>query len=147
MEKLRHTLLKLQELLNQMDSLLVEEIKQLSSVRINPIALQPISDNKSRILSAINFYDNQRKQLEKQGQFSAPYSNSPKLSNLWSSIVSQTKNANELNQKSYALLELHMQKMQEFKKMVKDLEKKNAMYASSGKTEQENTGQMYNISI
>lgn len=31
--------------------------------------------------------------------------------------------------------------------MVKDLEKKNAMYASSGKTEQENTGQMYNISI
>lgn len=147
MEKLRHTLLKLQELLNQMDSLLVEEIKQLSSVRINPIALQPISDNKSLILSAINFYDNQRKQLEKQGQFAAPYDNSPKLANLWSSIVSQTKNANELNQKSYVLLELHMQKMQEFTKMVQDLEKKNTMYASSGKAEQKNTGQMYNISI
>lgn len=147
MDKLRQTLLKLQELLTQMDDLLIEEIKQLSLLRVNPVALQSISDNKSRLLSAINFYDNQRKQLEKQGQFIAPYTNSIKLANLWNSIVSKTKNANELTHNSAVLLEIHMQKMQEFKKLIKDVEMKSAMYASSGKTENETSGQMYNISI
>lgn len=147
MDKLRFTLTELQELLKKMEELLMEEIKQLSLIKVNPVALQSISDNKSRLLSSINFFDRQRRQIESTGNFIAPYANSPKLFMLWESILAKTKNANELNHRSFVLLEIHMQKMNQFKKLVKDAEMKSTIYASSGKTEHKTPGQIYNISI
>lgn len=147
MDKLRLTLTELQELLKQMEELLMEEIKQLSLIKVNPIALQSLSDNKSRLLSAIDFYDKQRRQIESQKNAIAPYTNTPKLFKLWESIVAKTKNTNELNHRSFALLEIQIQKMKEFKKLVKDAGMKGAIYAPSGKTEHTVPGQAYNISV
>lgn len=147
MDKLRVTLTELQKLLKQMEELLMEESQQLSQIKINPVALQSISDSKSRLLSAINFHDRQRRQIEAEGHHSAPYHNTPKLFKLWESILAKTKKSNELNHRSFVLLEIHMQKMKEFKKLVKDAGMRNAIYAPSGKTEHQAPGQRYNISI
>lgn len=147
MENLRVTLTELELLLDQMETLLTEEIKQLSLIRVNPVALQSISDNKSRLLSSIDFYDKQRQQIEANGDMVAPYKNSPELSSLWESVVAKTKNANELNHRSFVLLEVHMQKMDQLKKLFKDVGGNNTIYASSGKAEDNSPGQMYNISI
>ncbi|WP_024527719.1 flagella synthesis protein FlgN [Serratia fonticola] len=147
MDKLRLTLTELQELLKQMEDLLMEEIKQLSLIKVNPIALQSISDNKCRLLSAIDFYDKQRRQIENQNNAIAPYTNAPKFFKLWESIVAKTKNTNELNHRSFVLLEIQMKKMEAFKKLVKDAGMKNSIYAPSGKTEHGAPGQAYNISV
>ncbi|HCW46140.1 MAG TPA: flagellar biosynthesis protein FlgN, partial [Erwiniaceae bacterium] len=60
MDTLQATLNKLQETLNELDVVLVEEVKQLSGAQINPVSLQRISDRKSRLLSTVAYYDEQR---------------------------------------------------------------------------------------
>lgn len=147
MDKLLITLIKLQELLNEQEEVLVEEIKQLSLLKVNPVTLQCIADSKSRLLSAINYFDTQRRQIESKGNVTAPYSGNSRLANVWKTITLKTKNLKELNYKSYLLLEKHMQKVQEFKKLVKDSGMMNSLYESDGQTEHKTSGRVYNISI
>lgn len=147
MDKLLITLIKLQELLNEQEEVLAEEIKQLSLPKVNPVTLQCIADSKSRLLSAISYFDTQRRQVEAKGNITTPYAGNPKLANLWKVIVIKTKNLKELNYKSYLLLELHMQKIQEFKKLVKDSGMMNSLYEPDGQTEHKASGRVYNISI
>lgn len=147
MDKLLVTLIKLQELLNEQEDVLVEEIKQLSLPKVNPVTLQCIADSKSRLLSSINYFDTQRRQIELQKSITTPYSENPKLANRWRTIVIKTKNLKELNYKSYLLLEMHMKKAQEFKKLVKDSGMMNSLYESDGQTENKTSGRVYNISI
>lgn len=65
-DQLEKNLIKLQTLLDELEGTLLEEVSQLSRARINPVSLQVISDNKSRLLAAINFYDEERKHAEKK---------------------------------------------------------------------------------
>lgn len=146
MEKLRIVLSKLQERLDELENVLVEEIKQLSLPTVNPVALQCISDSKSCLLSAVNFYDLQRRDVEKKESMLAPYAEHPHLRSKWKLISKTTKRANELNQKSFHLLEMHMQRAEAFKKIVKNTGITDALYGSSGKSEN-TSGRSYNISI
>ena len=110
MDTLQATLNKLQETLNELDVVLVEEVKQLSGAQINPVSLQRISDMKSRLLSTVAYYDEQRKQQEDSLQLFAPYPQQPTLAALWNDMVPTIKRASEMNQQTSQLLEMHMQR-------------------------------------
>ncbi|MDR0805361.1 MAG: flagellar export chaperone FlgN [Enterobacteriaceae bacterium] len=147
MKDLQTTLMRLQSLLEELESTLLEEIKQLSQAQVNPVSLQVVSDSKSRSLSAINFYDEQRKQAEKQRQLAAPYSQHPKLAARWNKILHVVKHTSELNQQSFQLLEIHMKKMNELKKLVQQAGAAPSLYGENGDRDQKNSGNSYHISV
>ncbi|WLI76350.1 flagellar export chaperone FlgN [Kosakonia sp. H02] len=147
MENLPVILNKLYSLLEELEGTLAEEISQLSRAQINPISLQIISDNKSRLLAAINFYDEQRKQEEKQHRIASPYSQKPKLAALWNNITRVVRKSGELNQKSYQLLEMHMKKVNEVKQVVNRATSSAQLYGQSGNPSNDGSGNVYRISV
>ncbi|MGP3590913.1 flagella synthesis protein FlgN [Vagococcus sp. WN89Y] len=147
MENLQVVLNKLYTLLDELETTLTEEIRQLSHAQINPISLQIISDNKSRLLSSINFYDEQRKREEKQSNLASPYTQQPELAAQWESITRVVKKSNELNQKSYQLLEMHMKKVNDFKKIVKQTAVAGSLYGQSGNHNSDGSVNAYRISV
>ncbi|AHJ76954.2 flagella synthesis protein FlgN [Kosakonia sacchari] len=147
MENLPVILNKLYTLLGELEATLVEEIGQLSRAQINPVSLQVISDNKSRLLSAINFYDEQRKQEEKQHQLTFPYPHHSELATLWDRITVVVRKSAELNQKSYQLLNMHMKKMNDFKKIVSQTTATAQLYGESGNRSNDASGNVYRISV
>jgi len=147
MENLQVVLNKLYTLLDELETTLTEEIRQLSHAQINPISLQIISDNKSRLLSSINFYDEQRKREEKQLQIASPYPQQPELAAQWENVTRVVKKSNELNQKSYQLLEMHMKKVNDFKKIVKQTAVAGSLYGQSGNHDSDGSVNAYRISV
>lgn len=147
MENLPVILNKLYKLLGELEATLVEEIGQLSRAQINPVSLQVISDNKSRLLSAINFYDEQRKQEEKQHKLTFPYPRHSELAALWDRITVVVRKSAELNQKSYQLLNMHMKKMNDFKKIVSQTTTTAQLYGESGNRSNDASGNVYRISV
>ncbi|MCL6744343.1 flagella synthesis protein FlgN [Kosakonia sp. YIM B13605] len=147
MENLPVILNKLYKLLGELEATLVEEIGQLSRAQINPVSLQVISDNKSRLLSAINFYDEQRKQEEKQHKLTFPYPRHSELATLWDRITVVVRKSAELNQKSYQLLNMHMKKMNDFKKIVSQTTTTAQLYGESGNRSNDASGNVYRISV
>ncbi|MFE4112541.1 flagella synthesis protein FlgN [Kosakonia sp. YIM B13611] len=147
MENLPVILNKLYSLLGELEATLVEEIGQLSRAQINPVSLQVISDNKSRLLSAINFYDEQRKQEEKHHRLAFPYPRHSGLATLWDRITVVVRKSAELNQKSYQLLNMHMKKMNDFKKIVSQTTATAQLYGESGNRSNDASGNVYRISV
>lgn len=147
MENLPVILNKLYTLLGELEATLVEEIGQLSRAQINPVSLQVISDNKSRLLSAINFYDEQRKQEEKQHHLASPYPRHAELATLWDRITVVVRKSAELNQKSYQLLNMHMKKMNDFKKIISQTTATAQLYGESGNRNNDGSGNVYRISV
>lgn len=147
MENLSVILKKLTGLLEELESTLVEENGQLSRAQINPISLQIISDNKSRLLAAINFYDEQRKQEENQQSIASPYTHKPQLAALWRGITVVVKKSSELNQKNYQLLEMHMKKVNDVKQIVSRATSTTQLYGQSGNHSNDGSGNVYRISV
>lgn len=147
MENLSVILKKLTGLLEELESTLVEENGQLSRAQINPISLQIISDNKSRLLAAINFYDEQRKQEENQQNIASPYTHKPQLAALWRGITLVVKKSSELNQKNYQLLEMHMKKVNDVKQIVSRATSTTQLYGQSGNHSNDGSGNAYRISV
>lgn len=147
MENLSVILKKLTGLLEELESTLVEENGQLSRAQINPISLQIISDNKSRLLAAINFYDEQRKQEENQQNIASPYTHKPQLAALWRGITLVVKKSSELNQKNYQLLEMHMKKVNDVKQIVSRATSMTQLYGQNGNHSNDGSGNVYRISV
>ena len=147
METLPVILNKLYSLLQELESTLAEEISQLSRAQINPVSLQIISDNKSRLLSAINFYDDQRKQEEKLLHTASPYTQRPQLAAMWSDITRVVKKSAEQNQRSYQLMEMHMKKVKEIKQVVARATSSAQLYGQSGNPSNDGSGNVYRVSV
>ncbi|XTZ39312.1 flagella synthesis protein FlgN [Salmonella enterica] len=147
MENLPLTLNKLLRLVKELEGTLTEEIRQLSHAQVNPIALQIISDNKSRLLSAINFYDVQRKDLEKKHQMASPYAQHPALATLWGDLTQIVRRASELNQRSFHLLEMHMKKMNDIKQLINQSSPSASLYGESGNQNNDGARNICRISV
>lgn len=132
--------------LDELDSTLAEENRQLSQAQINPVSLQVISDNKSRLLAAINFYDEQRRQEETQLRIAPPFVRHREPAALWERITRIVKKCNEQNQQSFQLLEMHMKRVSDVKKLVSQVAS-SPMYGASGGSGQQDSGTMYRISV
>ncbi|KML24098.1 hypothetical protein VL10_09215 [Leclercia adecarboxylata] len=140
LEKILHSMIEL-------DALLKEEIAQLSRARINPVALQTLSDEKSKILATIGFYDDQRKEKEGHGKLTAPYSSHALLYPLWEKIVYQVRRSNKLNQNVFNLLDIHMKNTNGLKELVKNVGTNVSLYDASGHSSSVLSGKVYDINI
>lgn len=147
MNALRETLITLQSLLEELQPVLSEELKQLNRLQLNPVTLQMLSDNKSRLLSTISYYEAQRKKQESERNVAAPYTHQPLLGPLWQNILTSARLNSELNAALCPILELQMQKAMTLKSMVKQVSHSAAIYNADGKASQHITGKACNITI
>lgn len=131
----------------ELEAILTEEMNQLGRPQINPVSLQIISDTKSRLLSTIGYYDEMRSQEEHRLNLAAPYENHEAFATLWKNITHHVKTSNQLNKQIATLLEMHMQKANDLKNMVNEVDNRASTYGVDGISRQAASGKIYNISI
>ena len=147
METLQTTLNKLQDALNELEAVLAEEIKQLSCAQVNPVALQQLSDIKSRLLSTVAWHDKQRQQDEQRLRIAAPYQQHTALAACWERLLQSTQTASDMNQQTSHLLNLHMQKVRNFSNAMNKAAVSQGLYTAGGQSENNGKARAYNITI
>lgn len=147
MENLSFILENIHQATAELALILTEELNQLNRPQINPVLLQIVTDNKSRLLSTIAHYEEQRKAQESSLKIVAPYKQSTSLSALWSLVKTQVKKANALNQEIYGLLDMHLQKTNSLKRLVNTTGTTMSLYGSDGQSNNVHAGRIYNITI
>lgn len=147
MNNLRHTLVNMQQLLDELRIILLEEWSQLRRPQVNPVALQLLSDNKSRRLSALAFFDQQRQSQEKALALAAPYAQHNDLNALWQNIAATVHLTKERNLAIYPLIELQMKKAAALNTLAKKARAGAALYSADGRTQNGLKGTAYNITI
>ncbi|GLR07515.1 flagellar biosynthesis protein FlgN [Mixta theicola] len=147
METLQTTLNTLQDTLNELEAVLADEIKQLSYAQVNAVALQQLSDTKSRLLSTLAWHDEQRKQTEKRLRLLAPYTHQPTLAGCWDRLLQSTQKASEMNLQASHLLDMHMQKVQSLSKVINKAAASPGLYTAGGQSENNGKARAYNITI
>ncbi|HEY3590936.1 MAG TPA: flagellar export chaperone FlgN [Buttiauxella sp.] len=147
MDNLRLILLKMHDSIVELEAILTEEMNQLGRPQINPVSLQIISDTKSRLLSTIGYYDEMRIQEEHRLNLAAPYEEQATFATQWENITQRVRTSNDLNKQIATLLEMHMQKANDLKNMVNQVDNKASTYSVDGISRQVTSGKIYNISI
>ncbi|WP_343553689.1 flagellar export chaperone FlgN [Pantoea sp.] len=147
MDKLYPILAQMKTSLDELEAIMIEEVNQLNRAQINPVSLQVLTDNKSQLLSAIQYYDEMRRQQEQLSEIDAPYQGQIKLFTCWQQVTERVRNTKALNQKVETLLHSHMQKNQHMQKVVDHVGNTNTLYGATGESSQLPTGRKYNISI
>lgn len=147
MNNLSHTLVNMQQLLEELHAVLSEELSQLRRPQVNPVSLQMLSDKKSRLLSALTFFDQQRQRQEKALTLAAPYAQHADLHALWENIAARVRLTKESNLAIYPLIELQMKKAAALNKLVKKAGSGAALYSADGRTHSGLKGKAYNINI
>ncbi|UVC29958.1 flagella synthesis protein FlgN [Pantoea sp. SOD02] len=147
MDKLYPILTQMKTSLDELEAIMIEEVNQLNRAQINPVSLQVLTDNKSQLLSTIQYYDEMRRQQEQLSAIEAPYQSQLKLMTCWQQVTEKVRNTKSLNQKVETLLQSHMQKNQHMQKVVDHVGNTNTLYGSTGESSLIPTGRKYNISI
>jgi len=147
MNNLSHTLATLQQLLEELHAVLAQEQERLQQPQVDPVSLQRLSDNKSRLLSALNFYDAQRRSQEKALQIAAPYASQRELQPRWEAIVATVRLTKAMNLAIYPLIELQMKKAAALNKLVSKAGSGAALYRADGSQQNSLKGQAYDINI
>ncbi len=97
MDKLYPILTQMKTSLDELEAIMIEEVNQLSRVQINPVSLQVLSDNKSQLLSSIQYYDEMRLQQEQLSALQAPYHHHSRLFTSWKLIRERVQSTKTLN--------------------------------------------------
>lgn len=147
MENLQTTLTRLQDTLNELEIVLAEEIKQLSCAQVNAVALQQLSDNKSRLLSTLAWHDEQRKQQERHLRLFAPYADRAPLAACWQQLTQSAQKASEMNLQTSHLLDMHMQKVRNLSQVINKAAAAPTLYTAGGQSENNKKTRAYNITI
>lgn len=147
MDKLYPILAQMKTSLDELEAIMIEEVNQLNRAQINPVSLQVLTDNKSQLLSTIQYYDEMRRQQEQSSAIEAPYQAQTKLFTCWQLVTEKVRNTKALNQKVETLLQSHMQKNQHMQKVVDHVGNTNTLYGYTGESSLIPTGRKYNISI
>lgn len=82
---------KMQEVLGSLSRIMKEEHEQLSAGLINSSLLQRITEDKSSLLTTLNYLDGIRRESEKQYRVQAPYGTQPELARRWQAIEQLTR--------------------------------------------------------
>ena len=148
MDKLYPILAQMKTSLEELEAIMIEEVNQLNRAQINPVSLQVLTDNKSQLLSTIQYYDEMRRQQEQQSAIAAPYSQQGKLASCWELVNDKVRETKALNQQVELLLQSHLKKNQHMQKVVEQVGHHNGqLYGPAGESSQASTGRKYNISI
>lgn len=111
MDKLYSILSQMKTSLSELEAIMIEEVNQLNRPQINPVSLQVLTDNKSQLLSTIQYYDELRRQEEAERRMAAPYHQQGKLFSCWQQVTGQIQATKDLNGKVEELLNIHMKKI------------------------------------
>jgi flagellar biosynthesis/type III secretory pathway chaperone len=147
MNNLHSVLENMLQSLSDLEPILVEELKQLECLSINPVSLQMIVDIKSQLLSRLRYYDELRLTEEENHKIKAPYINDRKLSKIWSNIREIVLKSNALNQKTHILLDMHMNKIRKINSALESNNSELSIYGPQGKQSSASQGKIYNLSI
>ncbi|WP_148872728.1 flagella synthesis protein FlgN, partial [Serratia marcescens] len=132
MDKLYPILTQMKTSLDELEAIMIEEVNQLNRAQINPVSLQVLTDNKSQLLSTIQYYDEMRRQQEQISVIEAPYRAQHKLATCWQQISEKVRETRALNQKVESLLQNHMHKNQHMQKVVDQVGAGNTLYGPAG---------------
>ena len=105
MSNLLTTLDKMQEVLVSLATVLDEEQQQLSSGMIISNNLQRITEDKSALLSTLNYLDEMRRSNEKSLGTSAPYRGQSDMARRWEGIQQHTRRLHNANTHNGILLQ------------------------------------------
>ncbi|KOC91795.1 flagellar export chaperone FlgN [Winslowiella iniecta] len=95
---------KMLEVLSSLAEVMEAEQQQLSAGRINGSLLQRITEDKSSLLSTLNYLDEMRCRAEKEAGLIAPYSAQATLNQRWETIQQRTMKLHDTNQHNGMLL-------------------------------------------
>ncbi len=147
MDKLFPILSQMKTSLEELEAIMIEEVNQLNRPQINPVSLQVLTDNKSQLLSTIQYYDELRQQEELELKTAAPYHHQTRLFTCWQQVIATVQNTKNLNLKVEELLSMHMMKNERLKKVVESAGGGNNLYGAGGESHSTTTGRAYNISV
>ncbi len=148
MEKLFPILTQMKTSLDELEAIMIEEVNQLNRTQINPVSLQILTDNKSQLLSTIQYYDEMRRQQEQQSALEAPYHQHSKLFACWQLVSERVRITKSLNLQVEHLLQGHMKKNQQMQKVVEKVgHNTSTLYGPAGESNNLPSGRKYNISI
>ena len=99
---------KMQEVLGSLSNIMKEEHEQLSAGLINSSLLQRITEDKSSLLTTLNYLDGIRRESEKQYRIQAPYQAQPALARRWQEIEQLTRRLRDNNTHNGMLLNQQM---------------------------------------
>ncbi|KTS33371.1 flagellar export chaperone FlgN [Pantoea dispersa] len=108
MDNLLTTLDKMQDVLSSLNVVMDEEQQQLSAGRINGNLLQRITEDKSALLTTLNYLDEMRRKTELSLGTKAPYRGHSDIARRWHSIQQHTQRLRDANQHNGMLLQHQM---------------------------------------
>ncbi|ADU68777.1 flagellar export chaperone FlgN [Pantoea sp. At-9b] len=108
MNNLLTTLDKMQEVLSSLREVMNEEQQQLASGLINGNLLQRITEDKSALLSTLNYLDEMRRTTEQSVGTQAPYRGNSDMARRWTAIQKHTCQLRDANTHNGLLLQQQM---------------------------------------
>ena len=140
-------LIKLDTLVTELSGIMETEEKELSLLKVDPVRLQSLADNKQRTISAIHFYDKQRANFEKVLGLSVPYAEQHQLTDIWKSICNKVQQANRIHDRIGYLIAQHLKKIAYLQAAIRGAEKERFIYKPCGDKEKTSPVNFYNISV
>jgi Flagellar biosynthesis/type III secretory pathway chaperone len=147
MEILHTILAEMKSALEELDAIMVAEVNQLNRPQINAVALQVLTDGKSKLLATLQHYDEKRLHREEQLGLVAPYHHQVRLFVSWQQVAERVRRAQTLNIEVESRLQNHLQKNQQIQKVVDKVGNHQALYGPAGESRQRPAGRKYDISV
>ncbi|MFI3309348.1 flagellar export chaperone FlgN [Ewingella allii] len=98
------TMKTLVETLEALDLIIQHEQTLLCSGRVNGVALQNITEQKSSLLTTVDYLDKQRREHDARLKQNAPYSRQPEIAAMWKAVVQLSEKLSALNRHNGMLL-------------------------------------------
>ena len=105
MSNLQTTLDKMQDVLASLSAVLEEEQQQLAAGNINSNLLQRITEDKSALLSTLNYLDEMRRTAEQSQATAAPYRGQNDMARRWDTIQQHSRRLQDANVHNGLLLQ------------------------------------------
>ncbi len=99
------TMNMLVETLQSLDLIINHEQTLLCSGRVNGVALQHITEQKSSLLTTVDYLDKQRREHDVRLKQTAPYSRQPEIANMWKTVVQLSQKLSHINRHNGMLLD------------------------------------------
>ncbi|GBU13317.1 flagella synthesis protein FlgN [Enterobacterales bacterium] len=99
------TMQSLVETLQALDLIIHHEQTLLCSGRVNGVALQHITEQKSSLLTTVDYLDKQRREHDVRLKQTAPYSRQPEIANMWKTVVQLSEKLSHINRHNGMLLD------------------------------------------
>lgn len=135
MKNMVQTLDNMHRTLQSLAEVLQAESGALLQLQKNPLALQTITDEKNQLLCALDYYDKQRQQQERELGVAAPYPQIPALARCWQTIIPLTRQVKQQNIDNGLQIEKQLAVMDEMRKVLNKTRVGQMVYGENGQAQ------------